>query len=723
MSLFSMKFLKGFSIQILVGLNVFILFLLFFEDKIVVPGGLGVVGRMHPLVLHFPIVLLFFTVLLALFGRHLPFEKTVRELLLRFFLISCSVLSAVTVVMGLLLSQEDGYGGEVLFWHKWLSVGMSTLVTLSLYVYYQRFNNVTLKCLLVAAILLLLIGGHYGATLTHGDDFITGPVSTKDSKSIDLNSAKVYSDLVEPILREKCMSCHNPDKAKGQLIMSDEGSLKKGGKSGALLTVGESGQSLLMERLLVELDHKHRMPPKGKPQLSENELALIKEWINGGASFTVKLGEIPASGKIHQVAAAMYASNALPVYDFAAADEAVLKSLNTNCCLVTPLSYGSPALSVRLFNRDRLVAKSLDELKKVEKQVVELNMSGMQVTDQDMKSVTRFVNLSILNLGNTAITDQGLAAVANLKKLESVVISGTGVTIAGIRGLMNLPALKRIYAWNTSVETDQVSKLEKANPRIKIETGRVDEGDSVFELTLPLIMPATAFFRKPFLLDFKHPIKGTEILYTLDERRPDSAHAQRFEKPLRISENTMVKAMAVKRGWDNSKVVERNFQVSSIKPDQFALLTYPDPSHKGNGAETLFDLAEGSTDILYASDGKWLGYRNQDFIAEMEFQQPQLIRDVTFSTLTNVAMQSFPPEEVQIWIYDQDNAAKLAFKMKPEFATKGMPPQHNMIKCVLNTTTPIKRMKIVARPLQNIPAWHANKGTKAWFFVDEILIN
>jgi uncharacterized membrane protein len=718
-----MKFLNGLLIHVLVGLNVFILFLLFFEDKIVVPVALGVVGRMHPLLLHFPIVLLVITVLLALFGENLPFDRNVKEWLLRFSLMCSTVFSALTVIMGLLLSQEDGYSGDTLFWHKWVSVGMLSIITLSLWVYYQRFNAWTLKCLLVTATLLLLIGGHYGATLTHGDDFISGPVLTEDSKSLDLNSEKVYADLVEPIFREKCMSCHNPDKAKGQLVMTNEGSLKKGGKSGDPLSVRVSGQSLLMERLLVGLDHKHRMPPKGKPQLVESELDLIKEWIGRGASFSVKLGEIPASAKIHTNAAAIYAEDTRPAYAFEAADEGVVKALNTNSRLVAPLSYGSPALSVRLFNSDRFSLKMLEDLRKVEKQIVELNLSGNVLSDQDMKSVSRFVNLSSLNLSNTKITDQELAEIANLKNLRSLVITGTATTIDGIQSLIHLPELKHIYAWNTSITTTQVRKLEKLNPRVQIETGRVDDGESYMALTAPEILPLTAFFRKPFLLDFKHPIKGVEIIYTLDGSPPDSTSSNRFENPIAIQENTVVKARAVKSGWGSSKIVERNFQLSSKKPDQYDLVNFPDPNHKGNGVETLFDLAEGSTDILYASDGKWLGYRNQDFIAEVEFQQPQLIRELSLSTLTNVALQSFPPEEVQIWIVDRNNEPKLAGKIHPLPATKDTPPQHNLISCVLKMKSPVKRIRIVAKPLQKIPAWHSNKGSKAWFFLDEILIN
>jgi uncharacterized membrane protein len=721
--LFHMKFLKGFSINLLVGLNVFILFLLIFETEIVVPAALGVVGRMHPLVLHFPIVLLLLALLLAWFRHALPMAGDAKDLLMSILLFSCSLCSAITVVLGLLLSREDGYTGDVLFWHKWVSVGMSGLVTLSLYAYERCFHPKIVKVLLAAGSLLLLIGGHFGATLTHGDNFLTGPVSKDESNPGELSDARVYADLVEPVLREKCFNCHNPDKAKGQLIMTDIGALKNGGKSGALFTVGKSGQSLFIERLSLAIDHKHRMPPKGKPQLTETELGLIREWVETGASFSVKLAEIPKSGKIHALAATIYGQKSHPIFDFDAADENVVQGLNTNSRIVTPLSYASPALSVRFFNTDKFHGKALEELQTIEKQIVELNLSGTEVNDQDLMFVTRFVNLTRLNLSNTKITDQGLAAIAGLKKLESIMIIGTGVTIEGLQPVVTLPKLNHIYAWNTTIEPDQAQQILKSHPRIRIETSPAKSQSEVLNLSPPQMIPSTAFFRKPFMLNFSHAIKGTEFSYTLDGSDPDSTNPQRFSEPFRISTNTVVKVKAVKLGWGNSKVVEKNYQMSSIKPDRYALLNFPDASHKGNGIATLFDLAEGSTDILYASDGKWLGYRDQDFVAELEFEHPQLLREVIFNTLANVPLQSFPPEEVQIWIMDKTDKASLAVKVIPERAAKDTPVQHNMIKCKMDPKIPVSRMRIVIRPLGKIPAWHANKGASAWLFLDEILIN
>src|SRR5690606_36101907 len=66
-----MKFLKNATLNLLLGLHVFILFFLLFEGRIVLPAALQVVGRMHPLLLHFPIVVLVLALLFEVFSRHI----------------------------------------------------------------------------------------------------------------------------------------------------------------------------------------------------------------------------------------------------------------------------------------------------------------------------------------------------------------------------------------------------------------------------------------------------------------------------------------------------------------------------------------------------------------------------------------------------------------------------------------------------------------------------
>jgi hypothetical protein len=38
-------------------------------------------------------------------------------------------------------------------------------------------------------------------------------------------------------------------------------------------------------------------------------------------------------------------------------------------------------------------------------------------------------------------------------------------------------------------------------------------------------------------------------------------------------------------------------------------------------------------------------------------------------------------------------------------------------------STTVHYLKLIANPVIKLPAWHSGKGTKGWFFVDEVIVN
>ena len=127
------KRLSSLAEQVLFVLTVFIGFLLIFESKIVIPVWLQPVGRMHPLILHFPIVILLLAVVMEAFrfskastiNRSESRISDVSEFYRTFstnLLLVGALLAAITVIMGLFLSREDGYTVTVVQWHKWTGV-------------------------------------------------------------------------------------------------------------------------------------------------------------------------------------------------------------------------------------------------------------------------------------------------------------------------------------------------------------------------------------------------------------------------------------------------------------------------------------------------------------------------------------------------------------------------------------------------------------------------
>ncbi len=88
-----------------------------------------------------------------------------------------------------------------------------------------------------------------------------------------------FEKKVRPVLVEKCVSCHGPDKQKGGLRVDSRAALLAGGERGAALVPRKPAESLLLHALAH--DGELKMPPKNK--LPAAEIAAIKEWVQSGA--------------------------------------------------------------------------------------------------------------------------------------------------------------------------------------------------------------------------------------------------------------------------------------------------------------------------------------------------------------------------------------------------------------------------------------------------------
>jgi hypothetical protein len=88
---------------------------------------------------------------------------------------------------------------------------------------------------------------------------------------------------IQPILQANCFECHGPEKARGRLRLDVRAAALKGGLTGAAVIPGNSEQSLIVRRLL-GLDDEEQMPKDADP-LAAGQIALIRAWIEQGASW------------------------------------------------------------------------------------------------------------------------------------------------------------------------------------------------------------------------------------------------------------------------------------------------------------------------------------------------------------------------------------------------------------------------------------------------------
>jgi len=93
-----------------------------------------------------------------------------------------------------------------------------------------------------------------------------------------------FEKHIQPILEENCLSCHNADKAKGDLILVTKAEAFTTGEDGPTLIAFDSAKSSLFTTTTLEADDDDLMPPKksGGP-LKKEQIEMIRAWIDQGA--------------------------------------------------------------------------------------------------------------------------------------------------------------------------------------------------------------------------------------------------------------------------------------------------------------------------------------------------------------------------------------------------------------------------------------------------------
>ncbi|TDB65963.1 DUF1553 domain-containing protein [Arundinibacter roseus] len=105
-------------------------------------------------------------------------------------------------------------------------------------------------------------------------------------KDIDFNTE------VKPILNKQCMGCHGGVKKAGNVSFLFESEMLEPGKSGKHPVVrGDADASEMIRRILTD-DPEEKMPKDGPP-LSDEEVDILKKWINQGAKWGTHWAYLP----------------------------------------------------------------------------------------------------------------------------------------------------------------------------------------------------------------------------------------------------------------------------------------------------------------------------------------------------------------------------------------------------------------------------------------------
>lgn len=397
-------------------------------------------------------------------------------------------LSAIaSCITGYLLANSGDYDGKLVSNHQWMGIVVAILSTLLWLVYQKVKSTSILGIASISLISLISITGHLGGSLTHGSDYLTAPLqgNTIDNAAaippiIKVQEAQVYQNAIEPLLKNRCYSCHGLEKQKGKLRLDQEVYILKGGKGGSVLVKGNAEKSEIMRRLLLPLNDEEHMAPKEKPQLTENEIKLLGWWIDNGADFKKKFKELPQPENIKVVLKSLQTGEVkdeqstiteIPTEEVAMVEQEVINRFTAKGISLSPVNQQTNYLSANFINSEAIDKEVLDLLKSIKKQLIWLKLENKNVNDKTLNAIKDFKNLTNLSLKYSSITDAGLAQLKDLDQLQSLNLVGTNVSIKGIQELKKLKNLKFLYVYQTKINKSDLASIKKLLPSVSLDTG------------------------------------------------------------------------------------------------------------------------------------------------------------------------------------------------------------------------------------------------------------
>lgn len=444
-------------------------------------------GRFHVLAVHLPIGIILVTVALTFVAHAQGYRRASFALP---FLWATSALSAMaTVALGYLHYLEGGFEGFSATAHMILGTGVAATATLAwvLHARSEATYSVLKTCVSVGLLVLVTLTGHYGGNLTHGSTYLTeyapngiramAGLERRRPPVTELAAADPYLDVVRPMLRTRCSSCHNNEQRRAQLSLWTYQAMLIGGESGPAFVPGDSEASELFRRISLPQGHEDFMPPDGKTPLTSMETEVIGWWIDSGAPTQVRLGDLEISGvqPLLEQLLDLKAGGALSIDSEAfVVDHALLNALERAGFQARHRSMSDPRLIVSLAHSPGTAIDNdhLQTLADVRDQVVELNLTHSGVEDAHLARLAQFSSLTRLLLGFNAVTDDGISALTTLENLESLSLVGNpDVTDEGAAALADLQGLQRLYLWQTSVTEEGVKELHARRPDLVAELG------------------------------------------------------------------------------------------------------------------------------------------------------------------------------------------------------------------------------------------------------------
>jgi len=242
------------------------------------------------------------------------------------------------------------------------------------------------------------------------------------------------------------------------------------------------------------------------------------------------------------------------------------------------------------------------------------------------------------------------------------------------------------------------------------------------------VVPAPFDDKKRFVFEEQTEVKlscldpEATIHYTLDGSSPDQS-TERYTAAIRLTEQTTIKAIAVREGWTPSVVMEQTYvkgldlregnDIGRIE------ITSPPDVRGDKRGRTQFD---GIPATSYHSDKNWSVWRMKDAAWTVAFNETTTINRVTVTYLDHTGMNIFPPEAISL-SFSRDGESFHPLKEQTDIPVREtLNPEINRMTIRFDPVK-AKHLKVVVNPFGPMPNWYKGSGQPASLYIGELMIH
>lgn len=663
-------------------------------------------GNYHVLLLHLPIGGFIFTFLLYLLQNFLKENYSAPINFGLFFSFGSAI---ITSILGYILHLDGGYNEVLVDRHMWLAIISTLLIGITLYFHKNNFSKKIILSSFLTSQILISVTSHFGGSMTHGVDYLKIPEFENKTALVSYDSIHVFNQVITPIFDSKCVKCHNINKSKGDLMLSSIDQIMKGGEYGKIIEVSNSDKSRLYTYLNLPLDDEHHMPPDGNAQPTENEIELIKLWIDNGADFEnyFQIGEDDYSKEI---------LGFLPkqIADVDPPKRSHLEKLIENDFRIERISSENNFIDIKFLGKT-FNQSYLNLLSKVGENIKRLDLSFVDLSSVNLSKLDELENLTYLNLNNTNLRSEDLEKLD--LDIQTIILSNNDFDVSIFEKFISNPINERVFAYNTIADPDLAKEIS-ANSNNKIFFGiSLDDFASNVPLKIPFVNPEfQTLFSNSIDVEIVADITNPKYRYTIDGEEPDTLSAL-YNGPITLNKNTVLKVKAFKDGSRPSVVKEINYRKIAASIEDFKLISKTVEPYAAENI--LTDKIVGSIDFR---DGRWNGFlqsdtRSGDMLAE--FSIPEGVKEIGISCLSAYGAYILFPTKIELYDISSGNDELVYSKnvYSKNFDEENGPL--NTYRVPVNEKLKKVRLKVVSN--KELPKGHPAEGEPAWLFIDEIM--